>query len=143
MPTYKTEYVRNLTTGAPFIFVVSDEKFNFLMEEKRRKSPDSEVLLWEFSLFSSYDVILHIFRGNGYTPELMTQILTDFGLQESLISRLLGDDDYLANTIPWFSDIVHEGERAARTLGIVYDAVRKYYSPTAHTGRMDLSDYGQ
>ena len=138
MPTYTTEYVKNLKTGKPFTFEVTDEKLaRFELQKKLVNAGQAPMLgdlnnitqVFEFTLFPAYQDLLKIWFDNEFTPELMTKILNDFGADEQFIQRLLEDQDYISQTMPWFEGITCDGERAACTLKIVYDQTQSYFKP--------------
>ena len=89
---------------------------------------------YEFSFFPAYQELLKIWFENGFTIELITQILTDFGVTEPFIQRLLEDADFISSTKQWFGGITCDGERASRTLRVVYDVTKSYFSPTGRSG---------
>lgn len=143
MPTYTTKYVKNLCTGESFTFEVPDEKLERLKYQKElvksRRAPmlGSEEELtktYEFSFFPSYQELLKIGFNNGFTLELIIQILTDFGLTEPYIQRLIEDNEFISNTKPWFKGIIGDGERASRTIRVVYDVTKSYFSLTGKSG---------
>lgn len=134
MPTYITQHVKNLTTGEPFTFEVPQETLDRLELQKRyietgEASPHLGTIqglteVYEFSFFPSYEKVREIFFKNGYTDALITQILTEFGLTEPSVSRLISDPNFVHSVKGWFEDITQDGERAARTLKIVYLAAK-------------------
>lgn len=140
MPTYTTKYVKNLITGESFTFEVPEKKLKLLEYQKElvksgQASPmlgDIEKLTktYEFSFFPAYKKLLKIGFTNGFTVELITQILTDFGVTKTFVQRLIEDDKFILNTKPWFEGIVCDGERASRTMRVVYEVTESYFSPT-------------
>lgn len=136
MPTYITQHVKNLTTGEPFTFEVPQESLDRLERQKRyieagEASPllgtvESLTESYKFSLFPCYEEVRKIFFQNGYTPELAAQILTEFGLTEPSVSRLIDDPKFVQSVIGWFEGITQDGERTSRTLKIVYHAAKQY-----------------
>lgn len=139
MPKYTTKYVKNLSTGEPIILEVNDDVLKRLERGKRivlsgqvpmSGGIEGLVKTCEFSFFASYEKVLQIWTEDGFTTELITQILIDFGVPRSFIPKLLEDDDYIANIRPWFAGITCDGERATRTLAVVYDSTKKYFSAT-------------
>ncbi len=138
MPTYTTAKVRNLSTGHPFVFEVSQDTLDYFerMKEGVRErrsmylsSEEEAVLIFEFSLFPVYHEVAKIFLKNGFTNELLTQILREFGIEDqTFIQKLLDDSDYVRSIQPWFTGIAGEGIRASRTLGIVYEATQRLYT---------------
>ena len=144
MPVYITQYAKNLKTGEPFTLEVTDEKLKRFEHQKELikagRAPmlgnlDNVTQVFEFTLFPAYQELLKIWFDNGFTPELIAQILTDFGMDQEFIQKLLEDDDYISQTAPWFEGITCDGERASRTLKIVYDQTKSYFStkPTPRT----------
>jgi hypothetical protein len=142
MPTYSTVIVTNLTNGLPFNFEVSPESLNrFEYQKKLIKDGKASPMLgtlekltraFEFSLFPTFKQLLNIFFEDGFSDELLTQILQEFGIEDkSFIHKLLEDEDYISRVKPWFEGITHDGERAARTLMIVYDETKRFYSIAA------------
>lgn len=143
MPTYTTEYVKNLSTGEPFTFEISAETLGRLQYQRKMIVEGSAPMLgslenlttiYEFSFFSAYKELLKIWTENGFTVELITQILEDFGVTEPFIQKLLEDDKFISDTRPWFEGITCDGERASRTLKVVYDIIKSHFSPTGQSG---------
>lgn len=132
--TYVTQYVKNLATGESFAFEVPQETLDRLELQKRYiENGEASPLLgtvqeltemYEFSFFPSYHEVRKIFFDNGYTDKLATQILTEFGLTEPSVSRLINNPNFVHNVAGWFESITQDGERAARTLKIVYLTVK-------------------
>ena len=83
---------------------------------------------WEFSLFPSFKKLCRIWTENGYTDELMAEILGDFGVPDDFAQRLLEDTEFVEKVKPLFEGITCDGERAARTIKAVYDSVEGYFS---------------
>lgn len=134
---YTTEYVMNLSNGTPFCFDVSDETLSRLEHQKalinQGKAPmlgsiEELTRYYEFSFFPSYKELLKIFFENGYTDELMTEILKDFGVPESFIPKLLEDEEYVSKIKPWFEGITCDGSRASRTLIVVYEKTKVFFT---------------
>ena len=128
--SYVTVYVMNIDTGKPFIFDVPCKILERLEQQKSFVSKGQAPLLgdsvvelvegFEFSLFPAYKEVLKIFLRNGFTIELITKILRDFGAGEPFIQELLKDRTFTSRMIPWFEGIARDGERATRTLKVVY-----------------------
>ena len=140
MPTYTTEYIKNLSTGEPFIFEVSTKSLERLELQKRLVEEGRAPMLgstveelkknFELSCFEAFNKIVEIFIDNGFTTELITKILQDFGVSEPFIRKLLEDDAFISKMKPWFEGITCDGGRAIRTLAVVYDSVKAYFSAT-------------
>lgn len=138
MPTYATIRAKNLSTGQPFTFEVSQEDLDLFERQKqavkdRRSmflfSEDEAVSYFEFGLFPAFQEVRKIFLENGLTDELLTQILREFGIEDqTFIQKLLEDSDYISSIQGWFTGIAGEGVRASRTLGVVYEATRRFYT---------------
>ncbi|MES3031131.1 MAG: hypothetical protein V4697_01820 [Patescibacteria group bacterium] len=138
MPLYTTEYVKNLSTGKPFTLCVTGTSLERLECQKgclaaTGKTPlgtrvEGLVRTYEFSFFASYHEVLKIFWDTGFTPELLTQILQEFGVKETFIEKLLEDEEYISKARPLFKGITCDGERAADTMKAVYDLTKGYYS---------------
>lgn len=135
MPTYTTQYVKNLTTGEPFTFEVPDKKLQRLEHQKMSIATDGpsqfgtvESLTeeYEFSFFPSYEKVREIFFDDGYSNELITQILTEFGVPETAVTQLINNPNFVREVRKWFRGITCDGERTIRTLKIVYAAAKKY-----------------
>lgn len=151
MPTYTTEYIRNLSTGEPFVFEVPQETLDrFELQKKVVAAGDSPLLgkdirsfteNFEVSLFPARKVLLKIWTENGFTTELILQILRDFGVAESFIEKLLEDRDYLSKITPWFGGITRDGGRATRNLKAVYDITQSYFSPTGKSEWEYFTDF--
>lgn len=134
---YSTQYVINLYTGEPFCFDVADREIERLEERKQAvtagkaplyRSVEEAVTSFELSLFPAYKELLKIFIKTGYTEKLITQILTDFGLQPPFIQKLLEDHQYVHTIRPWFEGITCDGGRAIQTLRIVHKTTKEYFS---------------
>lgn len=135
---YTTQYVMNLYTGKPFSLEVPDADVERLKLQASVLKTDEVTMpgitlaefitLREFSFFPSYTEVLKIFSTNGYTEPLMRQILGEFGVPEAFIQRLLEDEKFVGAVKPWFEGITCDGERAARTLSIVYDVLKGYFN---------------
>jgi hypothetical protein len=143
MPSYTTQYVKNLTTGESITFEVDEEKFRTFERQRRLieegqapllGSVEDLVIFYEFSFFPAYHELLKIFFENGFTTELITEILQGFGLDESFIGRLLDDEKFISGVRPWFEGITSDGERASRTLRVVYDTTKSYFTPDGKSG---------
>ena len=153
MPTYTTEYVKNLSTGEPFVFEVSTESFERLKLQKRLVGEGRAPMLastveelvknFELSCFGAFDKIVEIFIDNGFTTELITKILQDFGVSEPFIRKLLEDDAFISRMKPWFEGITCDGGRAIRTLAVVYDSVKAYFSAEGKSEWDWLAEMGQ
>ena len=138
MPTYTTEYIKNLSTGEPFTLEVSTESFERLELQKRLVKEGRAPMLastveelkknFELSHFEAFNEIVEIFINNGFTNELITKILRDFGVSEPFMQKLLEDDAFISRMKPWFEGITCDGGRAIRTLAVVYDSVKAYFS---------------
>jgi DNA-binding transcriptional MerR regulator len=136
MPKYTTKYVKNLSTGEPFTFEVSDDTLKYFEDQKGLIEAGTAPVLgsiedltkiYEFSFFPAYRELLKIWTENGFTIELITQILREFGVEDSFIQKLLEDEEYTSRIIPWFEGITYDGGRASRTLAIVYKQTKSYY----------------
>ncbi len=138
MPTYTTTLVKNLRTGQPFVFEVTQDDLNLFECQKQRAREHTSMFLsneeeafqyFEFGLFPACGKVMKIFLRDGFTPELLTQILREFGVEDPVfIQKLLENQDYISSIRPWFSGIAGEDARATRTLGIVYEATRRFYT---------------
>ena len=135
----------NLSTGAPLIFEVAKKDLDHLERQKKLVASGQAPMLgtiealeesYEFSFFPSYQEVLKIFFANGYTTELITQILTEFGVPEPFIAKLIDDETFIHNVKPWFEGITCDGERASRTLKVVYDLTKRYFSATEKVEKM-------
>lgn len=145
---YTTTLVMNLMTGQPFIFDVPEEKISRLESQKEAvfkgrapllgNSVEDLITNWEFSHFRAFNELLKIFMGDGYTNELITQILLEFGLPESYIHKLIEDERFVDSIRPWFIGITCDGGRAIRTLRKVYERAKQYFSP--EEGRPDFDE---
>ncbi|MDD5165179.1 MAG: hypothetical protein PHG25_01395 [Candidatus Pacebacteria bacterium] len=137
---YTTKSIKNLFNGEPFTLDVPPEKMARF--EKAMKYAESGghmfhtkeafIRMWELSLFPSYQELLKIWFDNGYTPELMAQILRDFGIPNDFAQKLLEDERFIEGLRGWFEGITCDGERASRTLGCVYDAIAGHFSVKEH-----------
>ena len=140
MPTYTTEYVKNISTGEPFTLEVPEEVLGRLKRQKELvgagrapmlgHSVQELVTKYEFSFFPAFREIVGIFTDNGFTTELITRILRDFGVSEPFIAKLLEDEAFISRMRPWFEGITRDGERATRTMAVVYDSVKAYFQAT-------------
>ena len=141
MPKYTTQYVMNLSTGKPFVFEVPKEKLDRLDWQRRLlQSGHGSPLLGrdiktltethEFYFFPAFEVLLNIGTGNGFTIDLILQILRDFGIAESFIVKLLENETFMSDVVPWFEGISHDGGRASKTLRVIYDLTKSHFSPT-------------
>ena len=138
MPTYTTIRAKNLGTGQPFTFEVSQEDLDLFERQKQAAKDHRSMFLsseeeafsyFEFTLFPAFHEVVKIFLENGLTDELLTQILREFGVEDQVfIQKLLEDSDYISSIQPWFTGIAGEGVRASRTLGIVYEATQRFYT---------------
>lgn len=133
---YTTEYIVNLITGEPFVFDVDKSKWQHFERQKdwiKSHIPGQGVppmynlpelkKCFECSLFPAYEEVLKIFIEDGYTEELITQILNDFGLWPELTASIVANPDYRKRVHGWFHGVTCDGERARRTLKIAYYAV--------------------
>lgn len=143
MPIYTTEYVKNLRTGEPFTFEVPKETLERLELQKKLVKAGQAPLLgdlesltetYEFSFFPAYKELLKIWIKNGFKAELITQILSDFGVTKEFIQKLLEDEKFVSNASQWFEGITCDGGRASRTLKIVYDLTKSHFSANEETG---------
>ncbi len=145
MPTYTTEYVKNISTGEPFTFEVTEEKLKRLETQKRMVQAGSAPLLgssvvelvenFEFSQFPAYEDLLKIFVANGFSTDLITKILQGFGANESFIRELLRNKEFISRVMPWFEGIACDGGRVIGTLRIVYMNVLAHWK----SGAVDAS----
>lgn len=130
MLDYITEYVKNISTGRPFTFTVSEEALERLEMQKHMvqagrapmigRSVPELVENFEFSQFPAYKDLLKIFVANGFSTDLITKILQNFGASESFIRELLRHKKFIPSVKPWFEGITCDGGRAIGTLRIVY-----------------------
>jgi hypothetical protein len=134
---YETKSIKNLFTGKPLILEVPDEKMQrfekavgYIKSGKPKFHSDENLLrIWELSFLPSYQELLKIcWVDNGYTDELMAQILKDFGVPGDFAQKLLEDKKFIEELKGWFEGINCDGERASRTLGYVYDSIAGYFS---------------
>lgn len=136
---YTCESVNNLQTGEPFVFDVDESRLatfehnkgvlKRLIEEGDKKAPFKLSCLvrnFEFSFFSAYEDLLNIMFDNGYTPELATKILTDFGLSDESVVSILADPNFEESVGEWFESITCDDDRATRTLEVVYRSVKNF-----------------
>jgi hypothetical protein len=143
---YETQKVKNLFTGEPFSLEIPEEKMRRFEEVKKMlksgtpmfQSEEELIRLWEFSFFPSYQELLKIFFENGYTDELMTQILKEFGIPDDFAQKLLEDEQFIENLKGWFEGITCDGERASRTLSYVYEAIAGHFSIKQHASTWKL-----
>lgn len=142
---YTTKYIVNLITGQPFVFEVDENRFQYFEREKARiesfkagqgprprYSLEELTKMFECSLFPAYEEVLKIFMGNGYTKELITQILNDFGLWPELTASIVENPDYRKRVHGWFEGVTRDGERARTTLKIAYYAVIDFLPKSAN-----------
>jgi len=136
---YTTQCVKNLHTGKSFTFEVPQQTIEYFEMQKglvetgqapMLGSVEKLTTIYEFSFFPAYKELLKIWTSNGFTTELIVQILADFGVTQPFIYKLLEDDKFISDVQPWFEGITCDGERASRTLKVVYDTVKSYFSPT-------------
>lgn len=129
MPKYTTEYIKDLLTGKPLTLEVEDKEISRLEYRKSITTQEGSFLYGkteqivtehELSFLPSYEEVLEIFMGDGYTNDLVSLILKDFGLDDGTISLLLADDSFVRKIRGWFVGITCDGERAARTMLVVY-----------------------
>lgn len=135
MPTYTTQFVKNLTTGESFTFEVPQQTLDRLEQGKRyieegQASPllgtvEQLTESYEFSFFPCYEEVRKIFFDNGYTDELAAQILNEFGLTEPSVSRLVNNPNFVRRVRGWFEGITQDGQRASRTLKVVYATAKQ------------------
>ena len=142
MPTYTTQHITNLSTGKPFQFEISQDKFDAIEKWNKKVKTQRELIYFnpkisEFTLFASYHEVRKIFIKNGFTDELVTQILTEFGLSINFIGKLLDDDVFIQRTMPWFEGVAQDGTRAATTLHIVYEQAKGYFTPLTVPWKID------
>jgi hypothetical protein len=143
MPVYTTVRAKNLSTGQPFTFEVSQEHLDLFERQKKSakegrswflNNEEEAISYFEFTLFPAFNQVVHIFLTNGLTDQLLTQILREFGIEDqTFIHKLLEDSDYISSIQPLFTGIAGEGVRASRTLGIVYEATRRFYTAKVNT----------
>jgi len=147
MPTYTTQYVKSFSTDKPFVFEVTGKALDVLELQKRNVEAGRAPLLghsveelvknFEFSLFPSFKDVLEIFFENGFSFDLITKILRDFGADETLIQELVRNKNFVSQIQPWFSGITGDGGRAVRTMNIVYNTALKCWK----SGAMDISPH--
>jgi len=145
MPTYTTQYLKSFSTDKPFTFGVTDEDLKRLEFQKRSveagrapmlgHSVEELVRNFEFSLFPSFRDVLNIFFENGFSFDLVSKILCDFGADESFIQELLRNRNFVLKIQPWFSGITGDGGRARRTMSIVYSTALLCWK----SGAVDIS----
>ena len=130
MHTYTTQYALHLSTKAPFVHEVPQDRLDvfakqevLIREGKARGLGSIEDLtrFKEFTFFSTYHDLLKIGFEDGFTPDLLTKILKEFGVDEPHLQKLLEDKKFLSEVKPWFEGITWDGEKAGRTLKIVYE----------------------
>jgi hypothetical protein len=141
MPTYTTQYLKSFSTDKPFTFEVTDTDLKRLEFQKRSfesgrlsmlgNSIEELVRNFEFSFFPSYNDVLEISFENGFTFDLITKILRDFGANEMFIQELIRNKNFVSPIKPWFSGIVGDGGRAIRTMSIVYNTALKCWKSGA------------
>ncbi len=133
---YETKCIKNFFTGKPFALEVLKEKMTqFERQKDLVRSGNAPMLgsleeltrLWELSFFPSYNELRKIWFDNGYTDELMAKILEDFEVPDDFAQKLIEDEEFVNGLKGWFEGITCDGERAARTLGFIYDAVAGYF----------------
>lgn len=130
MSTYITKYVKNILSGEQFKLEITDRDLERLEKQKvlvgagqapmLASSVEQLVEDFEFSKFPAFQDLLGIMFDNGFSPELATKILSDFGANEQLVRELLENNGFVSRVKPWFSGITCDGGRAVRTLRIVY-----------------------
>jgi hypothetical protein len=141
MPIYTTEIVKSLGNGESFDFIISNDDYRKFYERKEKAKERQNLFMtlkdfiemYEFSLFSSFQKVVKIFSGKEFDVSLLIQILTEFGINENFIEKLIADPLYMENIESWFEGICCDGERAARTLKMVYRHTEKYFNPDAET----------
>jgi len=136
--TYTTIYIKNLFTDQPITFdEVPEETMIFFEKQKELIRSGQAPMLGtvesltrsrELSFFPAYQELLKIFFKNGYTDELMSQILHEFGVPRNYAEKLLEDENFVSQLKPWFEGITCDGSRAAITLGIIYDTVKDCFT---------------
>ncbi len=133
MSRYETRYVKNLASGEPLILEVPEEDLG-RMEQKIAlirngatspflRSVEDVTRNHEFSFLPSYKEVLKIFIQDGFTIELLTQILQDFGLTSLDVERLISNENFTARIRPLFRGVTQDGDRASRVLMVVYSEV--------------------
>ncbi|MCX6717545.1 MAG: hypothetical protein NTU76_02625, partial [Candidatus Taylorbacteria bacterium] len=105
MPTYTTQYLKSFSDDKPFAFEVTEEALELFELQKRSVeageapalgySVEELVRNFEFSLFPSFKDVLEISFENGFSFDLITKILCDFGADESLIQELIRNKDFV------------------------------------------------
>ncbi len=139
MPLYKTQYVKNLLTGEPLTLEVEDRgiinlSWERMLTYKRSSSlygqTEQIITKYELSFLPSYKEVLKIFRGNGYTNDLVSLILKDFGLDDSGISSLLADDSFVRKIRGEFKDINCDRGRATKAMLVVYKEAERRIQKT-------------
>ena len=132
---YDIQQFRHLLTGESLVLEIPDsefERFTRLREKfdnegwSDREQRTSFLRQWEASLFPAYKKVREIFFENGYTDELVTQILREFGADEDLIKKLLTDTDFVKSVKRWFEGITNDGERTTTTMLAVYGSALEF-----------------
>ncbi len=140
MPKYTTTVIKNLSTGQPFVFEVSDDdlKSHEVRKESARRgispllpSVEEVVKNFEISRLPTFDRVLGIWIENGFSEKLFADILKDFGLSAGEIRKMCRDKLLISDLKPWFQGITCDGGRAARTMMIVYGAASSRYIDTS------------
>ncbi|MEI6191418.1 MAG: hypothetical protein WCP24_03600 [bacterium] len=141
MSTYTTQYLKSFSADKPFVFEVTEKALELLELQKRNVKAGRAPLLghsveelvrnFEFSLFPSFKDVLEISFENGFSFDLITKILCDFGADESLIQELIRNKDFVLPIKPWFSGIIGDGGRAIRTMDLVYSRALKCWKSGA------------
>lgn len=135
---YLTRSIRNPYTNEPYALEISDRTMtDFRMAEEQARqgksvafrNADQLIRCWEFTLFPAFGDVCQVWT-DGYSKELMKRILTDFGVPHEFIEQLLADDEFVAKAKPWFNGITCDGERASRTLKIIYDELCSHFPQT-------------
>lgn len=136
MPTYTTTIIKNVSTGEPFVFEVSDEDlsgFETRKESVRRgvspllpRTVDELTRHFELARFPTFNEVLGIFMENGFSRGLLERILLDFGAPAGTIRNILRNNRIISELEPWFAGITCDGGRACRTMSLVYSVASRY-----------------
>jgi hypothetical protein len=65
---------------------------------------------------------------SGYREPAVKFALTVARYSEDDIKQLLGNPLFIEEIQDWFDGIRYDGERAARTIGIIWKAAKKFYN---------------
>ena len=134
---YKTTYVTNLFTGESLTLEIPGRNIAELEKKKKRISSGQTSIPvtieeltqnYEFSFFPAFELMCGIWIENGYTSELMSQILNDFGVPENFAEKLLEDEEFVNKLKPLFEGINCDDGRALRTLKSIYNQIKGYFS---------------